>query len=50
VGIDLESYSNTSMDSVYTGTNTSTDDIFFVPKFTNQNAVGNIKVDCLGLV
>jgi hypothetical protein len=29
VGIDLESYSNTSMDTVYTGTNTSTDDIFF---------------------
>jgi hypothetical protein len=49
VGIDLESYSNTSMDSVYTGTNTSTDDIFFCPKFTNQNAVGNIKVDCWAL-
>ena len=33
VGIDLESYSNSSNDVIYTGTNTSTDDIFFVPKF-----------------
>lgn len=53
VGIDLESYSNTSMDSVYTGTNTSNDDIYFLPKFSNtaQGAVafGNIKVDAWAL-
>jgi hypothetical protein len=38
VGVDLESYSNTSMDMVYTGTNTSNDDIFFTPKFAGQAA------------
>ena len=36
MGVDLESYSNTSMDMVYTGTNTSNDDIFFTPKFAGQ--------------
>jgi hypothetical protein len=49
VGIDLESYSNTSMDSVYTGTNTSTDDIFWVGRFNNQNNVGNVRVDAWAL-
>lgn len=49
VGLDLESYSNTSMDSVYTGTNTSTDDIFFVPKFAAQAAATNVRVDAWAL-
>jgi hypothetical protein len=49
VGIDLESYSNTSMDSVYTGTNTSTDDIFFTPRFDAQNASTNIRIDAYAL-
>ena len=49
VGMDLESYSNTSMDSVYTGTNTSTDDIFFTPKFAGLNAATNIRIDAYAL-
>ena len=50
VGIDLESYSNTSMDTVYTGTNTSTDDIFFTPRFgTPGNAAINIRIDAYAL-
>ena len=49
VGMDLESYSNTSMDSVYTGTNTSTDDIFFTPKFAGQQNAVNIRIDAYAL-
>ncbi len=49
VGFDLESYSNTSMDMVYTGTNTSTDDIFFSPKFGGQDANTNIRIDAYAL-
>jgi hypothetical protein len=37
------------MDSVYTGTNTSTDDIFWVAKYTNAAAVGNVRVDAWAL-
>jgi hypothetical protein len=50
VGIDLESYSNTSMDTVYTGSNTSTDDIFFNPRFgtPGANAI-NIRIDAYAL-
>ena len=49
VGIDLESYSNTSLDSVYTGTNTSSDDIFFVPKFAGQGTATNVRIDAYAL-
>lgn len=49
VGVDLESYSNTSMDMVYTGTNTSTDDIFFTPKFAAQAGATNIRIDAYAL-
>ena len=49
VGVDLESYSNTSMDMVYTGTNTSTDDIFFTPKFAAQGGATNIRIDAYAL-
>jgi hypothetical protein len=45
VGIDLESYSNTDMSTVYKGYNTSTDDIFFQPKFASQASDTNIRVD-----
>ena len=45
VGIDLESYSNTDMSTVYKGYNTSTDDIFFQPKFAAQGTSTNIRVD-----
>jgi hypothetical protein len=49
VGVDLESYSNTSMDMVYTGTNTSNDDIFFTPRFAAQGANTNIRIDAYAL-
>lgn len=49
VGIDMESYSNTSLDTVYTGTNTSNDDIFFVPRFNAQTNATNIRIDAYAL-
>jgi hypothetical protein len=42
VGIDLESYSNTSNDTIYSGMNTSSDDIFFVPKFGNSSIANSV--------
>ena len=50
IGMDLESYSNTSMDTVYTGTNTSTDDIFFTTRFGAQgSAAYNVRIDSYAL-
>lgn len=56
VGVDMESYSNTSNDTIYSGTNTSTDDIFGVFKFdaqgldANQAAIiNNIRIDAYAL-
>ena len=45
VGIDLESYSSTPLDTVYSGLNTSTDDIFANLKFAGQAADRNIRID-----
>jgi hypothetical protein len=55
VGIDLESYSNTSNDTIYSGTNTSTDDIFGVFRFDGQlNSLGtatthSVRIDSYAL-
>ena len=49
VGVDLESYSNTSNDTIYSGTNTSTDDIFGVFRFGGQTAATNIRIDAYAL-
>ena len=50
VGIDLESYSNTSNDTIYSGMNTSSDDIFFVPRFSSANAANtSVRVDSYAL-
>ena len=49
VGVDLESYSNTSNDTIYSGTNTSTDDIFAVFKFDVNNANTNVRIDAYAL-
>jgi hypothetical protein len=51
VGIDLESYSNTSNDTIYSGTNTSTDDIFGVFRFDAQGngVTNNVRIDSYAL-
>ncbi len=49
VGIDLESYSSTPLDTVYSGLNTSTDDIFANLRFLAQAADRNIRIDTYAL-
>ena len=50
VGIDLESYSSTPLDTVYSGLNTSTDDIFANLRFAGQGAAArNVRIDTYAL-
>ena len=49
VGIDLESYSSTPLDTVYSGLNTSTDDIFANLRFAGQTADRNVRIDTYAL-
>ena len=44
LGLDLESYSNTDMTSVYSGYNSSKEDILFTPTFNPQPANGAVDV------
>lgn len=48
LGLDLESYSNTDMTSVYSGYNSSTEDIFFTPTF-NTNTSTDVRIDTYAL-
>ena len=43
--MDLESYSNCESSSIYSGYNSSVDDIFYNPTFNGQVAATNIRVD-----
>ena len=49
VGMDLESYSNTPLNDVYSGLNTTTDDIFAYFKFKAQANAQNIRIDSFAL-
>ena len=49
VGIDLESYSSTPLDTVYSGLNTSSDDIFANLRFAGQTADTNVRIDTYAL-
>ena len=49
LGIDLESYSSTPLDTVYSGLNTSTDDIIANLRFLGQGADRNIRIDTYAL-
>ena len=49
LGLDLESYSNTDMTSVYSGYNSSTEDIFFTPTFNPQAAATDVRIDTYAL-
>ena len=46
VGLDLESYSNSGLNDVYQGYNSTTDDIFFNPRFGTVTAgAGSVRID-----
>ena len=49
VGIDLESYSSAPLDTVYSGLNTTTDDIFANFKFAGQGGAINARIDTFAL-
>jgi len=55
VGMDLESYSSTPLNDVYSGLNTTTDDIFAYFKFRGQTDIANnpvtqnIRIDSFAL-
>jgi hypothetical protein len=49
LGLDLESYSNTDMTSVYSGYNSSTEDIFFTPTFNGQGSATDVRIDTYAL-
>lgn len=45
VGLDLENYSGASKDTIFSGYNSNTDDIFFIPNFTATQAVAACRFD-----
>jgi len=49
VGIDLESYSSAPLDTVYSGLNTTTDDIFANFRFNGQQNAVNLRIDTFAL-
>ena len=49
VGIDLESYSSAPLDTVYSGLNTSTDDIFANFRFNANAGAPNVRIDTFAM-
>lgn len=49
IGLDLESYSSSGMDSVYQGYNSSTSDIFFTPKFNHNASTVTAKINSFAM-
>jgi hypothetical protein len=45
IGIDLESYANSPKDSIFTGYNTDTEDIYAMLTYGTQTAAGNMRYD-----
>ena len=45
LGLDLESYSSSGMETVYQGYNSSTDDIFFMPRFSSGAPTVTARID-----
>ena len=45
LGLDLESYSSSGMETVYQGYNSSTDDIFFNPRFSSSASTVTARID-----
>ena len=49
VGLDLENYSNSDKSSIFSGWNSNTDDIYFVPNFAAQTGATNVRFDAFAL-
>lgn len=48
-GIDLENYATADKTNIFAGYNSNTDDIFYVPTFASQAAIGNIRFDSFAM-
>jgi hypothetical protein len=48
-GIDLENYATADRTNIFAGYNSNTDDIFYVPTFASQAAIGNIRFDSFAM-
>jgi hypothetical protein len=48
-GIDLENYATADRTNIFAGYNSNTDDIFYVPSFTAQASIGNIRFDSFAM-
>lgn len=48
-GIDLENYSTADRTNIFAGYNSNTDDIFYVPSYPAQTAIGNIRFDAFAM-
>lgn len=48
-GIDLENYATADRTNIFAGYNSNTDDIFYVPSFKSQTAIGNIRFDSFAM-
>ena len=49
VGLDLENYSNSDKSSIFSGWNSNTDDIYYIPTFAAQGASYTTRFDAFAL-
>lgn len=48
-GIDLENYATADRTNIFAGYNSNTDDIFYVPSYPSQTAIGNVRFDSFAM-
>jgi len=49
IGLDLENYSNSDKSAIFSGYNTNTDDIYFIPTYAAQGAATSVRFDAYAL-
>jgi hypothetical protein len=49
VGLDLENYANSDKSSIFSGWNSNTDDIYFVPSFAANAGTPTVRFDAFAL-
>jgi len=48
-GMDLENYATADRTNIFAGYNSNTDDIFYVPSYPTQTAIGNLRFDAFAM-
>jgi hypothetical protein len=49
IGLDLENYSNSDKSAIFSGYNTNTDDIYFIPTYAAQGGATSVRFDAYAL-